>query len=266
MNDDALTPAEGSLGGAEPGLIGVDDAHAHRAMGERLSALERRLGVQASRIVPAWQRSTRGEHRWPAALAVLAAIVLQLVLPADLALRPKWLLPAIEAILFLVLLLASPTRINRESKVLRALGLLLVLVVGGANAISAVFLGYRIVTGESDAPVLLLNGAAVWLTNVIVFALWYWEADRGGPAARANGRRPYPDFLFAEMTVPQLVPTDWEPTFVDYFFLSFTNATAFSPTDTIPLTSWAKLTMTAQATVSLVTVALVVSRAVNILG
>ncbi|MGE5829343.1 MAG: hypothetical protein ACM30G_13450 [Micromonosporaceae bacterium] len=257
MSDQVRSEGDGGLGA-------VDEAHAHHALGERLSALEHRLG--AAGIVPAWQRRTRGEHRWPAALAVLAAIALQFVLPAELALQPRWLLPAVEIVLFVVLVAASPTRINRESRVLRTLGLLLVLAVGAANAISAGLLGYRIVTGETDAPVLLLHGATVWFTNVIVFALWYWEADRGGPAARANGRRPYPDFLFAEMTVPQLVPTDWEPTFVDYFFLSFTNATAFSPTDTIPLTSWAKLTMTAQATVSLVTVALVVSRAVNILG
>src|SRR4029453_4695841 len=257
MSDEAPHEADRDRGTAR-------EVHTHHALSERLSALEHRLG--ASRIVPAWQRRTRGEHRWPAALAVLAAIALQFVLPADLALRPRWLLPAVEIVLFVVLALASPTRINRESRVLRTLGLLLVLAVGAANAISAGLLGYRIVTGETDAPVLCVKGATGWFTNVVGFALWYWEADRGGPAARANGRRPFPDFLFAEMTVPQLVPTDWEPTFVDYFFLLFTNATAFSPTDTIPLTSWAKLTMAAQATVSLVTVALVVSRAVNILG
>jgi hypothetical protein len=96
--------------------------------------------------------------------------------------------------------------------------------------------------------------------------LAYWEYDRGGPAARAAGRNPYPDFLFTGMTAPQLVHPHWEPTFVDYFFLSFTNASAFSPTDTMPLSGWAKLAMTGQAALSLVTAALVIARAVNILA
>ena len=111
----------------------------------------------------------------------------------------------------------------------------------------------------------MITGGAIWLTNVIVFALWYWEVDRGGPAARANARKTHPDFLFAQMSSPELVDKDWEPTFVDYLFLSFTNATAFSPTDVLPLTRWAKLTMMLQSAVSLSTVALVIARAVNIL-
>jgi uncharacterized membrane protein len=101
---------------------------------------------------------------------------------------------------------------------------------------------------------------------VIVFALWYWELDRGGPAARAAARKVHPDFLFPQMTTPELVDPDWEPEFVDYLFLAFTNATAFSPTDTMPMSRWAKLAMMAQASVSVVVVALVIARAVNILG
>ena len=112
---------------------------------------------------------------------------------------------------------------------------------------------------------MLRNGGAIWLTNVIVFALWYWEMDRGGPAARACGTHEYPDFLFTQMTAPELVAKDWEPAFLDYLYLSFTNATAFSPTDTLPLSRWAKMTMMFQSAVSLVTVALVVARAVNVL-
>jgi hypothetical protein len=95
--------------------------------------------------------------------------------------------------------------------------------------------------------------------------VWYWEFDRGGPVARANAVRMYPDFQFVQMASPQLAPPDWEPAFGDYLYLSFTNATAFSPTDTMPLSLWAKMGMTAQATVSIVTVALIVARAVNIL-
>jgi uncharacterized membrane protein len=238
----------------------------HTALSRRLASLEQMLGAEAARVLPAWRRRTHGEHRWPAALAVFTAIGLQWTLPTDLTPGPRWLMPGIEIVLFAVLVIANPTRINRESKALRLLGIALVAVVSAATAWSAAALAVEILTGETpDAPVLLLHGAAVWLLNVIAFALWYWEADRGGPAARAAATRPYPDFLFAEMSVPSLVPPDWEPAFVDYLYLSFTNATAFSPTDTMPLTKWAKLTMMGQAAVSLVTVALVVARAVNIL-
>jgi uncharacterized membrane protein len=100
---------------------------------------------------------------------------------------------------------------------------------------------------------------------VIIFALWYWEFDRGGPVSRAHAHRPYPDFLFPQMSTPDMAPSEWEPRFVDYLYLSFTNATAFSPTDVMPLSRWAKLTMLAQSAVSLITVALVIARAVNVL-
>ena len=220
--------------------------------------------------LPAWRRPSAGEHRWPAALAVLVAIGLQMSLPTDLAFHPKWLLPGIEFLLFLVLALLNPLRINRESRLLRVLGLSLTYVVALATFWSAGALVNALVNhgpGQAPAaPALLLNGAVIWLTNVIVFALAYWEYDRGGPAARAAGRNPYPDFLFTGMTAPDLVHPHWEPTFVDYLFLSFTNATAFSPTDTMPLSPWAKLAMTGQAALSLVTAALVVARAVNILA
>jgi len=111
----------------------------------------------------------------------------------------------------------------------------------------------------------LLTGAAIWLTNVLVFAFWYWDLDGGGPAQRAIGAGGYPAFLFAQMQSPEVAPDDWKPTFVDYLYLSFTNATAFSPTDVLPLARWAKLTMMLQSLVSLSTVALVIARAVNIL-
>ena len=118
---------------------------------------------------------------------------------------------------------------------------------------------------EQNAASLLATGAAIWFTNVIAFGLWYWEFDRGGPVARAYARQILPDFLFVQMQNPELAPVEWEPGFLDYFYLSFTNATAFSPTDVMPLSRWAKLTMMTQALVSLVTLALVIARAVNIL-
>jgi uncharacterized membrane protein len=112
---------------------------------------------------------------------------------------------------------------------------------------------------------LLTTGASVWLTNVIAFGLWYWEFDRGGPVVRAAGTMRHPDLMFPQMASPELAPPDWEPQFVDYLYLSFTNATAFSPTDVMPLARWAKLTMLVQSAVSLAIGALVIARAVNIL-
>jgi uncharacterized membrane protein len=217
---------------------------------------------------PAWRRRTRGEHRWPALLAVAVAIGLQLGLPDQMTPAPRWLLPALEALLLVVLLVANPLRMDRESQRLRVLGIGLASLVGLATAVSVVSLVVGLVDGRfgDDAPALLATGAAIWLTNVIAFALLFWEFDRGGPADRAAGVAEHPDFLFAQMQSPDVADPDWEPAFVDYLYLSFTNSTAFSPTDTLPLSRWAKGAMLVQAMVSLVTVALVVARAVNVLG
>ena len=253
------------------------------ALHERLDELERRVvpGGHSSHaeqqhpgrdgkpgLVPAWKRPTEGEARWQASIAVVAAIALQFPLPGRLVLlHPVWLLPALQGLLLVVLLIANPRRLNRESKVIRMLGLILAALLSLANAWSVARLVTGLVRGtEGSAPgPLLAIGGIIWLTNVIAFALWYWDFDRGGPVARALATRVYPDFLFAQMTSPHLAPPRWEPSFGDYFYLSFTNATAFSPTDVLPLSRWAKMAMTAQAAISIVTVALVVARAVNIL-
>jgi hypothetical protein len=218
-------------------------------------------------VRPAWRSVTSGESRWPATAAILAAIVMQFLLPDRLGELPRWLLPAIALVMLIGLAASNPKRIVRESNSLRTAAISLIAVLSVANAISGIKLVRGLIRGTEgqEAGALLAIGGAIWLTNVIVFALWYWELDRGGPVARAHGRRQYPDFLFAQMTVPDLAPPDWEASFVDYFYLSFTNATAFSPTDTLPMTAWAKLTMFAQSAVSLSTVALVIARAVNIL-
>ena len=229
------------------------------------------LGVAprpAGEVKPAWRRRTVGEPRWQVAACTAVAIGLQVAVPGRLAvLRPVWVLPALEAVLLLALVLANPHRINRQSRVLRMLGLALATLISFANAWSVVSLAEGLVRGTEgeNAGPLLVTGGAIWLTNVIVFALWYWEFDRGGPVARALGTDPYPDFLFVQMTSPQLAPPDWEPAFADYLYLAFTNAAAFSPTDVMPLSRWAKLAMTVQSAVSILTVALIVARAVNIL-
>ncbi|MFY9808515.1 MAG: hypothetical protein WCC65_18170 [Pseudonocardiaceae bacterium] len=217
--------------------------------------------------VPAWLRRTEGENRWPVAVAILVAIALQMALPDQLVLQSRWLLPGLELAVLIVLIVASPARFSRESRAQRATSLTLTGLLSLANAWSATLLVLGLVHGREgqDAGPLLASGAAIWLTNIIAFGLWYWQFDRGGPAARAHARQLVPDFQFVQMQSPELAPPDWEPEFVDYLYLSFTNATAFSPTDVMPLSRWAKLTMLVQSLISLVTVALVIARAVNIL-
>ena len=224
-------------------------------------------GAETHVLVPAWRRVTRGEPRWPVSLAIVAAIAMQLTLPDKVALRPVWVLPTLATLLLVGLIVANPRRVDRESPVLRIASMTLIGVISLANAFSAGRLIYDLVQGTNGqaAGPLLLTGGAIWLTNVVVFSLWYWELDRGGPVARAHAARPHPDFLFPQMQNPELAPPDWEPGLVDYLYLSFTNATAFSPTDVLPLSPWAKLMMMLQSGISLSTVALVVARAVNIL-
>ncbi|MGE5287787.1 MAG: hypothetical protein ACM3ML_11390 [Micromonosporaceae bacterium] len=217
--------------------------------------------------LPAWMRRTPGEPRWPVTLTVMAAIGLQVVLPDKLnALR--YVVPVLECALLAGLIIANPVRIERRSRAVAIASIVLTLLITIANAASAVLLVRAILEGKAPHPAVALlgAGAAIWLTNVIAFALWYWEFDRGGPVHRAGGTSPYPDLMFPQMATPNLAPPDWEPRFVDYLYLSFTNATAFSPTDVMPLARWAKLTMLVQSGVSLALVVLVVARAVNILG
>ena len=248
------------------------------AIWERLIRLERAVpgelrglpGEVGKGAVPAWRRVTEGEARWQVSLAVAAAIALQLPVSGRLALvRPTWLLPILEGLLALGLIIANPRRINRQSMILRYASLTLIALISLTNAWSAGRLIWEIVqkhSGTSNPTTLFVTGGAIWLTNVIAFALWYWEFDRGGPVARALARQPYPDFQFPQKTSPELAPPSWEPMFGDYFYLSFTNATAFSPTDVLPLSRWAKMLMLVQSAVSLLLAALVIARAVNILG
>jgi Protein of unknown function (DUF1345) len=221
--------------------------------------------------LPAWRRETEGELRWPVAVTTGAAIALQVAVPDKLVLvSPSWILPVTQAALLIVLVTANPQRINRQSRALRWLSLTLGALLTLANVWSVARLAIGITQGSalSRSPSqLLITGAVIWLTNVVVFGLWYWQFDRGGPVARAlNTGNRYPDFQFPQMVSPQgMVPPDWEPAFFDYLYLAFTNASAFSPTDVMPMSRWAKVAMTVQSLISIVTVALVVSRAVNIL-
>jgi hypothetical protein len=159
---------------------------------ETCAAVLRTPERTAGAVKPAWRRRTRGERRWQVAASTAVAIGLQVAVPGRLAvLRPVWILPALQGILLLTLLVANPHRIDRESRVLRILGLTLAALISFASAWSLVSLAAGLVRGTEgeNAGPLLVTGGAIWLTNVIVFGLWYWEFDRGGPS-RARPRDP----------------------------------------------------------------------------
>ncbi len=205
---------------------------------------------------------------WEPQLVVAVALALDLALPAQLTVWPSWLLPAVEGGLLVALAFASPRPAARHSMLRRQVAVGLIALVTAVNAFSLALLCHYLVAGHAEnGRRLILSGAVLWATNVLLFGLWYFEIDRGGPAARISAKERYPDFLFVQMTDSAAchAPPDWSPRLIDYLYVSFTNATAFSPTDTMPLTAQAKWLMSAQALASLITVGLVVARAVNIL-
>lgn len=246
-----------------------DEATSAHDEGSQPSRSERGLADRLeAQVIPGWLRPHPGESRVLLALAILLAASFQLLLaPQFTVLRPRWLVPGLEVALLVTLTVINPVRLTRESKPGRVLSLVLVALISVDNGASAALLDGKLIHGTAGgtAGPLLASGAAIYLTNIIVFGIWYWELDRGGPYARARARNRYPDFLFPQMTQRHLAPKTWRPQFSDYLYVSFTNATAFSPTDTMPLTRWAKQLMTLQSAVSLSTTALVIARAVNIL-
>ena len=206
-----------------------------------------------------------GERRWPMALAVIVAALLQVVVPHKGRVAIWWVFPLVEVVVLGVLMIRDPGRIDRRSRGLRLLTLWMIGLITLANTVGAGILIYDIISKAPDVNgnALLGRGAAIWVTNIIVFSLWYWELDRGGPAERAAGTSVPPTFAFPEDATPELVPDGWFPMFPDYLFVSFTTATAFSPTDTLPLKTWAKMTMMAESGISLTLAVLVISRAIN---
>jgi hypothetical protein len=227
-----------------------------------------RIASGAERHVPSWLRPGDPESRLPVLAALIVAIALQLAIPRSYTVVPRWPLIALEILLVVVLVSLNPLRLSRPTTFGRWASYVLLAAITIDNTLSALVLDIRILTGEvsNKAAVLLGSGGAIFVTNVIVFGIWYWELDRGGPFARREGARPYPDFMFPQMTERELAPPNWRPEFVDYLYLSITNVMAFSPTDTMPLARWAKAMMTVQAMVSVTTLALVIARAVNVLG
>jgi uncharacterized membrane protein len=285
MSDDEVRSAPLADEEAAPEVIdGIRSLHSriddlHRLVAQRLEAegvhagewLHEAAGAVHQRPgLPAWRRRTEGELRWPVTITTALAIGLQVAVPDKLVLvSPSWILPVAQGTLLIMLVMAHPHRIDRQSTALRSLSLVLGALLTLANVWSVARLAIGITRGHlgQNAGQLLITGAVIWLTNVIVFGLWYWEFDRGGPVARAlNIGDRHPDFQFPQMvSPPEMVPPNWEPAYLDYLYLAFTNASAFSPTDVMPMSRWAKVAMTVQSIISIVTVALVVSRAVNIL-
>ena len=220
---------------------------------------------------------------WLARGAIACVAGLQLLVVNELSLGPRWLAPALELALLVPLSAATAwnqgrarqattdahwASVRRHHRLISRMAMVLTALVTVANTASLAALVHALLQGKAgNGPTLLLDALNIWGTNVIIFALWFWTTDRGGAALRGHPNAGEPDFLFPQMTLdPQEAQARFLPGFVDYLFLAFTNATAFSPTDTLPLTARAKLLMMAEALISLLTVALVAARAVNILA
>jgi uncharacterized membrane protein len=211
----------------------------------------------------------RGERWWPVALAIIAVAGLHVALPDRYRVQPGWVVPAALLLPLAALIAGDPGRIDRQKTWLRVLTGVLIAVITLANLLAAARLVVDILTNNklyaNNAGGLLAAGGVIWATNVIAFALWYWDLDRGGASARAHPPARPPAFIFPEMQNPSYVPATWVPRFIDYLFLAFWTATAVSPTDTVAVKPWAKLLMMLEAAVSIALAALVIARAINIL-
>jgi hypothetical protein len=220
-------------------------------------------------------REEEFESRWEAAPAVAVVVAMQLLLASvsraqdwTLWVFPwwVWLIPAVPETLLLGALAWSLPRHQLEQLGLRrSVAITLLAFVSLANGLLLTAVIASLVRGdEKSGAQLLLKAITVWSTNVVAFGLWYWAFDRGGPVRRLREDAPWPDFQFPQMENPQLAPPGWRPELVDYLYVSFTNSIAFSPTDAMPLSRWAKLLMLMESSTSALTILLVAARAVNI--
>ena len=223
-----------------------------------------RLQLETDRVR---DRIEHGDPYWPAQLAVGLAIVLNLSLASQITIGPRWLLPGVEGILLVSLVVIAPARATVQRVREQRFALAVIGLVSLVNIVLLARLVDHLINGSSvGGRSLILSGAVLWVTNVLLFAVWYWEMDRGGPVARYENATALVDFQFPQMDDPKLAPEGWRPGFLDYLYVSLTNSTAFSPTDTMPLTHTAKIVMAIQSITALLTVGLVIARAVNILG
>jgi hypothetical protein len=220
----------------------------------------------AQRGLRAAEQLGRDDPLWPGQIALLIAIGLFFVLPPKLTIGPNWPLPTAEILVLLALFTTS--RRGRVVKRRREIAVALMLVAIAANVAALVLLAhYLLAGGQARGTDLIGGGAVIWITNLLLFTVMYWELDRGGPLRPVHSRMPVlPDFLFPQMSDDRWARPGWMPGFLDYLYVSLTNQTAFSPTDTMPLTVRAKALMGFQGVASFVTVGVIIARAVNILA
>lgn len=213
--------------------------------------------------------SVKPEKLWHVELAVVIAIIIQLAISSRLTILPKYWFAGLELLLLIGLRVSNVASKDRLGRLRRLGGISLTALVSFANIILLIKVCYALIHGSQSvsAKQLLLSGVLIYITNVILFGLWYWQLDGGGHGGRGTHTPPV-EFLFPQMTASEQITQDptWRPLFLDYLYISVTNATAFSPTDTMPLTHRAKVIMSLQAFVSFATIALVAARAVNILA
>jgi hypothetical protein len=221
------------------------------------------------------RRAGQGENRLPPAAAVIVAIVLYALLPESLLIGPRFLLPTLEGLLLIALLVSNPLRMTKQTRWSRAVALVLMALIIVSNLVALGLLVGHLTGQQVEGGSLLVAALQVWATNVIAFGLLFWNLDRGGPVSRAQLPReqlPLADFRFshdedhdavAEVAAGSSRTADWAPTFIDYLYVSTTNSSAFSPTDTMPLSSRAKALMGIEATAALLTSLLVIARAVG---
>jgi len=209
------------------------------------------------------ERHWRHAPRWEALIAALIIGAAYALLPDDIRIGPRWLLGALIVVLLIPL---NGARYAGNYRLVRAFGMIVTGLVTAAITASAILLIIRLPSGKTPATHLLRDGALIWGANILVFAIWYWELDCGGPHARHVKRYTSTDFLFPQFTTPDAAETNWSPRFLDYLFLSFNTSAAFSPTDTLILSRPPKALMMMQSLISIVVVAVLISRAINTLG
>jgi uncharacterized membrane protein len=224
---------------------------------------EQEVVSRGIRDVEAWARD---DPLWPGQVAIVIALLLYLALPSALTIGPGWPLPVAELAVFGGLVVAA--RSGREAKRRRLVAIVLVVVAAVASLVALGLLTHYLLAGGRARGADLLNGGVIiWATNLLLYAVLYWELDRGGPRRPGTKRRQVaPDLLFSQMSDDRYAVPAWKPGFGDYLYVSLTNQTAFSPTDTMPLTPRIKALMGVQGVAALITTGVIVARAVNILS
>lgn len=227
-------------------------------------------------LIPAKARYRAGESRWPAAIATIVAVGLYAALPNSLLIGGRYVIPVLEVAILAAVVAYNPVRMTRQTRNSRIFTLVLIYLILASNFIALVLLIHKLVTSNTgQGPQLILAALQIWLTNVIVFALAFWELDRGGPVVRHHTARdalPVADFRFPQDedrdTVTEVHKsassvTGWLASYTDYLYVSLTNSSAFSPTDTMPLSTRVKLLMGAESTMALITSVVVIAKGVG---